>query len=138
MCRGVRGEALLDEGFAVFGGAFVCCQSAIYHAGVAYLIPVVLGTEEPRLRVVLGGAKALLVYGRPDDAARVARKSVMEPVVTYGQGHGHLAHIEEVRRIPVAEGAYGEHLLLGAGGVARVVGGEVCIRQVEDAFERLA
>ena len=129
--RGIRCDAPIYQRLAILGRTLQSCQRTEYHARVAHLVPVVLGAEKPRVPVVLRGAEPLLVYRRADYAARTARQTAVKPVVTDGDGHRHLAHVQEMRGVPIRELADGQHLALGAGGIAVVGGNHMGVRQIK-------
>ncbi len=136
--RGIRCDAPIYQRLAILGRTLQSCQRAEYHSRVAHLVPVVLGAEKPRVPVVLRGAEPLLVYRRADYAARTARQTAVKPVVTDGDRHRHLAHVQEMRGIPILELADGQHLALGAGGIAVVGGNQMGVRQIKNSAQSLA
>ena len=113
-------------------------QCAKDQSGIAHLVPVVGGTEKPVVAFVARGSEAF-VADRPENPFPVGGdEAVVEPVITDGYGHRHLAHIEKMGGVPVAERTDGHHLLFGTQGVTVVAGHTVGKREVKDPSKSFA
>ena len=106
-------QGFLQHGLAEFRILLPHGEGAVHHAGVAHGVPVVLVAVEPGVGLVPGGFEAF-VDDRPGDGLPFGRRHpVVQPVVADGEGHRHLADIQEMRRVPVRERAGGQHLVDG-------------------------
>ena len=81
------------------------------------------------------GSRPLSTMARGSSRVPIRSQRGVEPVVSDGEGVGHLRGVEEVARIPVGEGGRGAHFPEGAGQVLRLWVESVEQRQRVDAFQ---
>ena len=110
-------------------------EGAVHHAGVAHGVPVDFAPVEPRIGLVPGRFEAF-VDDRPRHGLPLGRRHpAVQPVIADGEGHRHLAHVQEMRGIPVGERAGGQHLVDGPPRVRLPAMDPVGISEPKDAFE---
>ena len=134
---GVAFEALPEDFFAAFRSLVPDGRGGEDESGVADGIPVVFRSIEPGLFLVFRGVEGLFFQGLDDLFAFFRGQDSVEPVIADRDGHGHLPDVQEMARVPVGEGADGEHLVDRPAGVGVSAMDPVGIGEIENPFQGL-
>ena len=97
-------------------------ESSVKQARAAHLIPVVGQIVESGISLVIGRHKTFFHDGLFCCLPLRRSHMVIKPVITDRYSHDHLAHIQEMARIPVRECTDRKHFIYGAVGIGLISG----------------